>query len=94
MRNLLIAVTGGAVALLLAGACGHSGRGHAGPGDRCESNDDCAHGVCVSGAAGDGPACAPSCASNQDCPEGWSCGAVTGDGVVVCRHGASTPFGQ
>jgi hypothetical protein len=63
-------------------------------GDPCETDGDCASLLCVGGVAGPEGACTQSCATNEECPEGWSCGAVTQSGVIVCRRGASTPFGQ
>jgi hypothetical protein len=63
-------------------------------GDPCTGNGDCASLLCVGGIAGPDGICTVSCAANEECPEGWSCGAVTEGNVVVCRRGASTPFGQ
>ncbi len=63
-------------------------------GDHCDKDGDCASLLCVGGVAGDDTVCTQSCGGNEECPEDWSCGAVTQAGVVVCRQGASTPFGQ
>ena len=63
-------------------------------GDPCTANSDCASMLCVAGIDGPEGVCTHTCGANTDCPEGWSCGAVTEGNVVVCRHGASTPFGQ
>ena len=63
-------------------------------GDACSSDGDCASLLCAAGVAGPEGVCTESCGDNTECPEGWSCGAVIQDGRVVCRRGASTPFGQ
>jgi len=76
----------------LAISCG--GRGSAGFGESCDSDDACAAGLCVGGVSAEGPVCTKSCASSEECPEGWSCSAATENGVVVCRQGSATPFGQ
>ena len=86
-----------AFALLLVAslvACGQ-GRGDKRMGDACESDRECARGYCVSGVSGEGedPVCTRSCARTEDCPREWSCSAVTSDQVLVCTHGAPTPFG-
>lgn len=70
------------------------GGGDARLGEPCESDDDCARGLCVGGVNGDRPACTRSCAGNEDCPHGWSCSGVTQNQVLVCSHGAATPFGD
>ncbi len=63
-------------------------------GEACEADGECASLLCVGGVAGPDGVCTRSCATNDECPEGWSCGAVTQRGVIVCRQGASTPFGR
>lgn len=73
-------------------ACG--GRGDARTGQPCRRDNDCAHGLCVAGVAGDEPTCTISCMASDDCPEGWSCTGVTQANVVVCARGGATPFGR
>ncbi|MBX7197609.1 MAG: hypothetical protein U0234_01195 [Sandaracinus sp.] len=80
------------LSLVLLTACG--GRGDVRFGERCHSDDECAHGLCVAGVAGRNAVCTISCATGSDCPEGWSCHGVTQGNVVVCAAGASTPFGM
>jgi hypothetical protein len=72
-------------------ACG--GRGSKQFGEPCEGDNDCAAGMCVAGADGDQASCTRSCARTTDCPQGWACSGVTQDNVLVCAHGAPTPFG-
>jgi len=79
--------------LLLLSGCEET-PGEAAIGAACEADGDCASLLCVGGIAGPEGACTRSCGESSDCPEGWSCGAVTQNNVVVCRRGASTPFGQ
>ncbi|MCB9591248.1 MAG: hypothetical protein H6719_00835 [Sandaracinaceae bacterium] len=62
-------------------------------GAACGDADECQHGLCVQGVAGDGPVCTQSCATSSECPRGWACSGVTGDNVLVCTRGAPTPFG-
>jgi hypothetical protein len=81
------------VCLALAVGCGEC-PGEGALGDPCEADGDCASLLCVEGVAGSDGACTQSCGTNEECPEGWSCGAVIQNGVIVCRRGASTPFGQ
>lgn len=78
--------------LVLLAACG--GRGERRFGERCSSDNECQHGLCVGGVHGDAPVCTLSCAATSDCPSGWSCHGVTQGNVLVCAAGASTPFGM
>jgi hypothetical protein len=87
MRALVL----GLLFALLVPACG--GRGERRFGERCESDNECQHGLCVGGVAGDAPVCTTSCARASDCPTGWSCTGVTQHQVLVCASGGSTPFG-
>ncbi|NOY92167.1 MAG: hypothetical protein GXP55_13295 [Deltaproteobacteria bacterium] len=80
------------VGLLALPACG--GRGDAAFGATCGTDQDCAHGLCVAGVHADGPVCTKSCGGNADCPAHWSCSGVTQANVLVCSHGAATPFGD
>jgi len=84
------------VLLLLSSALllGCGGRGDAAFGAACQQDQDCTHGLCVGGVHGDGPVCTKSCATGTDCPRGWSCSGVTQSNVLVCSHGAATPFGD
>jgi hypothetical protein len=78
-------------ALLVTAACG--GRGDKRMGQACAAGDECRDGFCVGGVQGDAPACTRSCGGTDDCPRGWACSGVTQDNVLVCSHGAPTPFG-
>jgi len=89
MRSLLF---GAALGLALA-ACSDGSRGDGRVGEACQEADDCRHGLCVGGVAGDAPVCTVSCASTDECPRGWACSGLTGDNVLVCTQGAPTPFG-
>lgn len=62
-------------------------------GEPCASNAECQEGVCVGGVRGDAPVCTRSCASTDQCPRGWACSGVTRGNLLVCSHGAPTPFG-
>ncbi len=85
------AVILGTCAALLVG-CGTS-RGNKPSGESCGSAEECRHGLCVAGIAGDDPVCTQSCAAAADCPRGWACSGVTEENVLVCTRGAPTPFG-
>jgi len=63
-------------------------------GGPCGSDSDCRRGLCVAGVHGESPVCTRSCARSSECPEGWSCSGVTQHQVLVCSHGAATPFGH
>ncbi len=78
--------------LTLALACG-GGHGDKRTGEPCSSNDECRHGLCIGGVDGEEATCTRSCANTAECPRGWSCSGVTQDNVLVCTHGAPTPFG-
>lgn len=82
-----------ALALLGLTACSGGGARNKGMGEACGDADECRHGLCVEGVAGDDAVCTRSCASGADCPRGWACSGVTGDNVLVCTRGAPTPFG-
>jgi hypothetical protein len=81
-----------ALAALLLAACGS--RGDKRFDQPCSGDDDCASGFCVGGAHGDQPVCTKTCGGADDCPEGWACAGVTSNNVLVCTHGAATPFGR
>lgn len=89
MRRMLLA----ALLAVSVPACGCGG-GEAGFGERCDSDGDCADGLCVGGVDGDAPRCTRSCGSQLQCPRGWSCSGVTEKDVLVCQKGAATPFGD
>lgn len=90
MRRLLPCLL--ALAWAVLAACG-SGRGDKAMGEPCGANDECREGVCVGGVRGDDPVCTRSCATTSECPRGWACSGVTQGNVLVCSHGAPTPFG-
>ena len=77
--------------LTVLASCG--GRGDKTIGDPCASASECQEGLCVGGQAGEDPVCTVSCGRTEDCPRGWSCSGVTEGNVLVCSHGAPTPFG-
>ncbi len=87
MRRLVLVLVG---ACVLA-SCG--GRGEKRFGQPCAGDTDCARGYCIAGVHGSGPVCTRSCASTDECPRGWACSGVTEHNVLVCSHGAPTPFG-
>ncbi len=82
----------GLLAALCLGGCG--GARDKPIGEACAQADECEHGICVAGIAGDDAVCTRSCASSEECPRGWSCSAVTAGNVLVCQRGAGNPFGM
>lgn len=90
MRSLRLALPLVALGLVL--ACSGGSRDKR-MGERCASNDECQHGLCIAGVSGDEGACTKSCGSTDECPRGWACSGVTDQNVLVCARGAPTPFG-
>lgn len=82
-----------ALALVLFAGCGSQERGDKRAGDPCGDAQECRHGLCVAGVAGEDPVCTRSCGSAADCPRGWSCGGVTEDNILICTQGAGNPLG-
>ena len=60
----------------------------------CGGDSECTSGLCVAGVHGAEPVCTKSCGNAEDCPEGWACAGMTANNVLVCTHGAATPFGH
>ncbi|GAB5548231.1 MAG: hypothetical protein SangKO_079910 [Sandaracinaceae bacterium] len=89
MRSLAL----GLVWVALCFGCSDGSRGDGRTGESCQEADDCRHGLCVAGVAGDAPVCTISCASTDECPRGWACSGLTSDNVLICTQGAPTPFG-
>lgn len=83
-----------ATAAMALAACSDGSRGNKRVGERCSENDECRHGLCVTGVAGPEGVCTRSCAASTECPRGWSCSGATQDNVVICTRGAATPFGD
>ena len=76
----------------LAAGCG-SQRGDKAMGESCGDANECRHGLCVEGVAGDHSVCTRSCRATSECPRGWACSGVTEGNVLVCTQGSPTPFG-
>jgi hypothetical protein len=58
-------------------------------GEACNTDEDCAGGICVSGEAAGATLdrlCSRSCCNDGDCPSGAVC-AATGTGVLLCLPG-------
>ena len=91
MWSRAVVVLGLSVVLVL--GCGAE-RGDKPTGEPCGDANECRHGLCVAGIAGDEPVCTHSCAAAADCPRGWACSGVTEENVLVCTRGASNPFGN